>query len=572
MQAAGITVGLVASFIQSLGLTIQRKSHLQNDALPTSSRKSDWHRPLWLIGFTIYFTSNILGSIFQIGALPLVILGPLGAVSLLWNAILARFLLGDLFSYHLLIGTVLIAGGAFLIGYFGVVPEPAHPLEYLIRLYSRPAFIAEFVILCVAIAVVCITAHLSEWRLETLLRRELEELEDEYREEEDSIFENGHGNGVEGFPETPVKQRRRRSMGRRRRPRALSLPNLGQPPPIFYQPLNPAAPHTAVPNPTFPDDSSTDVSSVGSPKSPNSTVSPPSAFVAPTVAVPTPVAPPEAEKTPRPLPSATIVARTRLVLGVAYGSASGTLSGICLLFAKTGVELLILTVVGVENEFKRWQTWLILAALIAAAVLQLWYLNKALRLVGPTLICPLAFCFYNLSSILNGLVYYDQVRLLSALQIGLVVLGTAVLLSGVWVVSIRAGSPAPGLRDDEEEEVRSVGDIEAGSEVEATERTPLIGSTATTSHVAFSDEPTEFAADPFDGEEDEEEEGDEEEGWDEEERERRRKQNEFRRTIEQVYRMFVDEEHSGVRGLSIGLGAASPGAPHPAALYPLRDS
>lgn len=45
------------------------------------------------------------------------------------------------------------------------------------------------------------------------------------------------------------------------------------------------------------------------------------------------------------------VASTRLLLGVAYGIASGTLSGLCLLFAKTGIELLILTVVG-QNQVR----------------------------------------------------------------------------------------------------------------------------------------------------------------------------------------------------------------------------
>lgn len=37
---------------------------------------------------------------------------------------------------------------------------------------------------------------------------------------------------------------------------------------------------------------------------------------------------------------------TKLLLGLAYGIASGTLSGLCLLFAKTGIDLLILTVIG----------------------------------------------------------------------------------------------------------------------------------------------------------------------------------------------------------------------------------
>ena len=46
-----------------------------------------------------------------------------------------------------------------------------------------------------------------------------------------------------------------------------------------------------------------------------------------------------------------------------------------------------------------------------------------------------AFCFYNLSSILNGLVYFDQFDRLSAKQLCLVVLGICILLSGVWALS-----------------------------------------------------------------------------------------------------------------------------------------
>jgi cation transport regulator ChaB len=63
------------------------------------------------------------------------------------------------------------------------------------------------------------------------------------------------------------------------------------------------------------------------------------------------------------------VEKIRLWLGIAYGSASGTMSGLCLLFAKTGVELLILTVVG-QNQFKRWESWMIVLALLVCALLQ----------------------------------------------------------------------------------------------------------------------------------------------------------------------------------------------------------
>lgn len=50
-----------------------------------------------------------------------------------------------------------------------------------------------------------------------------------------------------------------------------------------------------------------------------------------------------------------------------------------------------------------------------------------------------AFCFYNLSSIVNGLVYFDQFSLIPPVHLYLVILGIFVLLGGVWVVSIQSG-------------------------------------------------------------------------------------------------------------------------------------
>ena len=51
----------------------------------------------------------------------------------------------------------------------------------------------------------------------------------------------------------------------------------------------------------------------------------------------------------------------------------------------------------------------------------------------------MAFCFYNLSSIINGLVYFDQFSALSTMNLLLVMLGMVVLLAGVWVVSFPPG-------------------------------------------------------------------------------------------------------------------------------------
>ena len=43
--AAGIIVGLLASCVQSLGLTIQRKSHVLNQALPDHLQRVEHRRP-----------------------------------------------------------------------------------------------------------------------------------------------------------------------------------------------------------------------------------------------------------------------------------------------------------------------------------------------------------------------------------------------------------------------------------------------------------------------------------------------------------------------------------------------
>jgi len=146
----------------------------------------------------------------------------------------------------------------------------------------------------------------------------------------------------------------------------------------------------------------------------------------------------------------------------------------CLLFAKSGVELLLLTLGG-KNQFWRWQAWLLLLGLGVFALLQLWYLHRALILADPTLVCPrafgfsltsvfqismlmhglVAFCFYNISSIVNGLVYFDQFSLIPWNHLALVGLGIIILLGGVWIVSFNSGGGGVNVgtwRDEESEE------------------------------------------------------------------------------------------------------------------------
>jgi len=75
-----------------------------------------------------------------------------------------------------------------------------------------------------------------------------------------------------------------------------------------------------------------------------------------------------------------------------------------LILAKAAVELLVLTLDwwrtgNGENQFVRAESWFLVGGLVVGAVLQLVYLNYSLTFASPALICPLAFCFFNLSSI-----------------------------------------------------------------------------------------------------------------------------------------------------------------------------
>ena len=81
-----------------------------------------------------------------------------------------------------------------------------------------------------------------------------------------------------------------------------------------------------------------------------------------------------------------------------------------LVIAKSAVELAMITLnywrTGQgTNELARLQTWLLLFGLLVGALLQLVYLNYSLTFASPALLCPLAFCFFNLSSIFGACMF-----------------------------------------------------------------------------------------------------------------------------------------------------------------------
>ncbi|RUO99035.1 hypothetical protein BC936DRAFT_140758, partial [Jimgerdemannia flammicorona] len=151
--------------------------------------------------------------------------------------------------------------------------------------------------------------------------------------------------------------------------------------------------------------------------------------------------------------------KVQTILGISYGVMGGNISSQSLLFAKSGLELLILTLFHGQNQFGRPLTWVLVAFLIVTAILQvgfmeaklcvLYYLNKGLHLCDTVLLVPLSFCAFNVSCLFNGLVYYGQWNRLHWWQITLVMIGISILICGVLILSWRSGGGGPAGPEEE---------------------------------------------------------------------------------------------------------------------------
>ncbi|KAK9767360.1 hypothetical protein K7432_002899 [Basidiobolus ranarum] len=346
--AIGLIVTVVTCFTQSIGLNLQKKSHIINESYPKESRQTEWSRPMWLTGFAIFLASNIFGSLFSIGFLPIIILAPLGAITLITNAICAKLILGDSFPFQSILATGLIVVGAVAIALFGTVLEPSHTLDDLILLYQRQPFIIYIIIVIILLGLVIGATRF----LEAVLTR----------------IQTDHESTCSAV-------------------------------------------------------------------------------------------------------SAIALIKMKLLLGSMYAIISGILSSHTLLFAKSGVELLLITILEGRNQFDRALSWVITFAILCSALLQLYYLNKSLQLCDTLLLVPISFCAYNVSSLCNGLVYYNQWSRLEWWQLVLVVIGVIILSFGVFALS-QTNNPTTPQR------TRSRSDINKGKNTSrpspSTERTPLI--------------------------------------------------------------------------------------------------
>ncbi|KAF2791420.1 hypothetical protein K505DRAFT_326874 [Melanomma pulvis-pyrius CBS 109.77] len=166
--AVGVIVGLVSTSVQSIGLTLQRKSHLlEEEKEDDYERRPPYKRRRWQLGMLMFIVANIVGSTIQITTLPLPVLSTLQASGLVFNSICASIILSEPFTRYSLVGTILVALGAVLIGIFGAIAEPSHNLDQLLDLLAR----RQFVLWMVGTAFIVLALILATWLLKRMYPR-----------------------------------------------------------------------------------------------------------------------------------------------------------------------------------------------------------------------------------------------------------------------------------------------------------------------------------------------------------------------------------------------------------------
>ncbi|KAJ1907264.1 hypothetical protein LPJ71_004105 [Coemansia sp. S17] len=127
----------------------------------------------------------------------------------------------------------------------------------------------------------------------------------------------------------------------------------------------------------------------------------------------------------------------RYISGLLSAVLSGLLCSQTLLLAKSGIGLLLLTVQG-DMQIRDPLALAIALGLVITALSNLYYIQRALRLCSTLTVVPLSYCSSSLSALMSSLVYFDQVRLMNAMQISMISVGIVLLAAGVGLLSSKA--------------------------------------------------------------------------------------------------------------------------------------
>ncbi|KAI9298752.1 hypothetical protein K502DRAFT_339235 [Neoconidiobolus thromboides FSU 785] len=152
----GVVVSLLASCLDALGLNIQKRDHLQNSV--AVKPRHDCCRLNWHLGLYVYCGSQAIGNTVALNFLKAQWLAPLGALSLVFNFIFARVLVGTNITKVDLFGTTLILLAILIIVLLGAFFGPQEDIEANLTLFTLRELLSrlEFKIYFACLNFVCL--------------------------------------------------------------------------------------------------------------------------------------------------------------------------------------------------------------------------------------------------------------------------------------------------------------------------------------------------------------------------------------------------------------------------------
>ncbi|KAJ1722286.1 hypothetical protein LPJ53_003271 [Coemansia erecta] len=424
----GVTASVAGSLGHSLGMTLQKRAHMRleaeggADSGRARSRRT-WKDAEWQFGLALYLISSTLPPTIALSMLPVFVAAPLAAVGLVANAVFAKYILSSSFARTDALGTLLVSVGSCSVAVFGAIDEPPLSLDELLLLYKRHAYVVYFIVYAFVVSALVVS--------ELYWRRKISSLRNRGA---DSGSVARFGMNVAGTVSSRV---------------ALSyvtaVPNAAPAADLIVSGAVPSEEEPLLGNRSSPcsDASSAYASTAVSPEIGSSDAvdemyrqhfSQANADLL--------LLSPDEPKTTR----AEQVAK--YISGFLSAVISGLICSQTLLLAKSGIGLIVLTLRG-HSQFGDPLALAIVAGLITTALSNLYYIQRALRLCSTLTVVPLCYCSSSLSALVSSLVYFDQLRLLSPLQVAMISAGIVLLASGVALLSSKAdGQDRPqGMSD-----------------------------------------------------------------------------------------------------------------------------
>ena len=404
MWIAGFTIAGLFSFLAALGFNLQKLSmNREQHRRPLSSpRRPPLRQPLWFLGMSLITCGSLLDFV-AFGLAPASLLAPLGALSLVWNMYLAPAFNGERLSAESARATAIICVGTLMTVIFAAHATPTYTLEDLLLLYREPVMVGY------VLAVAAFMCFLFKTLKALELGSDVKKMIDKDTEEQNPLLSSSLSSSFSSSSSV--------------------LPTSYNPSsPVPVTQSTPLAAAKIRPSRSNSFESNSNSNSSSNNNSNSSFAASSVGFLAAAAATPSKAKAAVLEWSRAP----SLFESTEMQRIVCYGGIAGVFGGCSVLLGKSTAELVKNVMTGDDDgAFTHFAPFAIIFGMLASLLTQITVLNHGLSKFNALLMVPVYQSFWNTSSVLGGIIYFQEYRDMGAFQALFFGCGIAVTLMGV---------------------------------------------------------------------------------------------------------------------------------------------